>query len=140
VSGLEWVGRERRAEERLRLLGENAVCVVCGERERAALKKAGRRLIEFHHLAGEANDPELGVFLCLTHHRILTEQMRDAGVQLDDDPERVFLERLREVLVGIGLALVAIGEALLRWAQDLGAEVGRLDREAQGWRGAAFEG
>jgi hypothetical protein len=139
VSGLEWVGRERRAEERLRVVGEQAACVICGERERAALRKASRGLIEFHHLAARVNDPELGIYLCLTHHRILTEQMRDAGVRLDDD-EREFLERLRDVLVGIGLALVMIGEALLNWAHGLSGEVGRLDRCSPGWRGVAAEG
>jgi len=134
MSGLEWVGREMRAEQRARLLGENAACVVCGERDTAGLKKASRSLVEFHHLAGRANDPELGIHLCLTHHAILTERMRDAGVHLGHDEERVFLERLRETLIGNGLALIVLGEALLDRAKDLDFEITRLDRQQQGWR------
>jgi len=134
VSDLDWVGRELRAEQRARRFGEDAACVICGQRDLAALRKASCALVEYHHLAGRANDPELGIYLCLTHHAILTEQMRDAAVALGKGDERVLLERLQAILVGIGLALVMIGEALLDWAKMLGAEIGRLDRHTPGWR------
>jgi hypothetical protein len=133
VSDLHWVGREVRAEQRRRRLGEDAACVLCGQRDLAALRKASRQLVEFHHLAGRANDAELGIHLCLTHHAILTERMRDEGVRLDDSDERVFLERLQAIMVGIGLALIMIGEALLERARDLGVEIARLDRPKRGW-------
>jgi hypothetical protein len=134
VSELGWVGREVRAEQRRRLLGDGAVCVICGQRDPAGLHRASRRLVEFHHLAGRANEPELGIHLCLTHHAILTEQMRDEGVELREVDERAVLEQLQAILVGIGLALMTIGEALLEQAKGLGVEVTRLDRDTPGWR------
>lgn len=135
MSGMEWAGREAREEERLRRFGEGACCVVCGLSERRVLRKASKALIEFHHLAGQANHPTLGIFLCLNHHRILTEQMRDAGVPLGRDEERVFLERLQAFIVGVGLALVMIGNAMIDFAKQLGREISRLDHDTPGWRG-----
>jgi hypothetical protein len=130
VSGLEWVGRETREELRRRRLGDNPACVICGETDRVALRRAARKLVEFHHLAGRANDPELGIDLCLNHHAILTEQLRDHGAMLAPDGERSDLQRLGVVLTGMGLALEQQGSGLLLWATKLEHELALLERQS----------
>jgi hypothetical protein len=134
MSKIEWIGREVREELRLRGLGPNARCVICGETNRMCLTRPSAVLVEIHHLAGRANDPKLGIHLCLNHHRILTEQMRDSGVPLEHDADRGFLEKLQALLMGVGLALVMIGQALIELAKSLNQEIGRLDHDSPGWR------
>jgi hypothetical protein len=134
MSGTDWIGREVREELRLRGFGPGARCVICGLSNRKCLTRPSAGLIEFHHLAGKANDPKLGILLCLNHHRILTEQMRDAGVPLEQDDDRAFLEKLQALLIGVGMALVMIGQALIEWAKGLSREIGRLDHDSPEWR------
>jgi len=99
----------RREIHRVRLGTDQPVaCAVCGEVEPPELRgtshrRASRRLVEFHHLAGEANDPELGVFLCLTHHTMCSELMRQ-GIPLDRAPGRTVFERVEAVLRGKAIA------------------------------------
>jgi hypothetical protein len=78
-------------------------------------------VVEFHHVAGRANDPELGVFLCLTHHRKLTEQMRDEGFNLRHDEKRTELQRLEAVLRGTALFEELHAAACRRWAEIVSA-------------------
>jgi hypothetical protein len=116
VSEPHQVAAEVRRARRVRRLGsDRAACALCGETEPAVLNRASRRLIEFHHLAAWVNDPELGVFLCLTHHGLLTELMR-AGIPLDRVAERSDMERLAAVLRGTALYADLQAEAFRRWA------------------------
>src|SRR5258708_6175040 len=94
-----------RGELRRARLGEQGgrACGVCGETTVAALRRASRELVEFHHLGGESNDPDLGLFLCLTHHTVCTELMRDLGVPLSRGSQRSLLERLVAVLDGLAV-------------------------------------
>jgi hypothetical protein len=125
----------RREVRRLRLGTDRPVgCAVCGETGPALLKRASPQLVEYHHLAGEVNDSELGVFLCLTHHRWCTEVMRDRGIPLDRRQGRSLLERLEAVLRGLAVFFVLAARLLGVWADKLAALVKALDRSHPGWR------
>jgi hypothetical protein len=125
----------RREVRQLRLGGMPRSCVVCGETHAALLRPASRPLVEFHHLGGEANDPDFGVFLCLTHHAWCTEAMRDSGVPLGRAEGRSLLERLQAVLRGLSVFLELACRLLGTWADGVGALVAALDRSYPGWRG-----
>lgn len=129
-----WIGREVRDARRRRHLGGDRSCAICAEMRPAVLRRASRRVVEFHHLGGSANDPDLGVFLCLTHHALLTEQMRDSGIPLEHMHQRTDLERLEAVLRGLALFAALLAESLSRWADLLAARVRMLDRNHPGWR------
>ncbi len=125
----------RREIARIRLGTDELVgCAICGETEPALLRRASRRLIEFHHLAGEANDPDLGVFLCLTHHRWCTIRMEEAGIPLGRDERRCLLERLEAVLRGLAIFFELAAKVLRVLAEDLARLIAELDRSHQGWR------
>ena len=124
----------RREIRRLRLGNDVRACVLCGEVDHDLLRRASRRLIEFHHLAGEANDPDFGVFLCLTHHAWCTEAMRDVGVPLARAESRSFPERLVTVLQGLAIFFQLAAKLLAVWADQLAAFVGALDENYQEWR------
>jgi hypothetical protein len=124
----------RREIARLRLGTDEPVgCALCGETEPAVLRRASRRLVEFHHLPGHANDPELGVFLCRTHHDLCTELMR-LGIPLSHVEERVSLERLEAVLRGQAIFFRLAAPLLDDWADRVEALTKALDREYPGWR------
>ena len=125
----------RREIARLRLGTDEPVgCAICGETEPALLRRASRRLIEFHHLAGEANDPDLGFFLCLTHHTWCTIRMEEAGIPLGRDERRCLLERLEAVLRGLAIFFELAARVLRDLAEDLARLITELDRSHQGWR------
>ena len=124
----------RREVRRLRLGNGVTSCALCGEGDTNLLKRATRQLVEFHHLAGRANDPELGVFLCLTHHAWCTEAMRDAGVPLAHAESRSLLERLVAVLQGLAIFFQLAATLLTVWADQLAAFVGALDENYPEWR------
>jgi hypothetical protein len=125
----------RREIARLRLGTDEPVgCAICGETEPALLRRASRRLIEFHHLAGEANDPDLGVFLCLTHHSWCTIRMEEAGIPLGRGERRSLLERLEAVLRGLAIFFELAARVLGVLADDLARLIAELDRSHQGWR------
>jgi hypothetical protein len=124
----------RREIRRIRLGTDRPVsCALCGIGELAVLKRASRRLVEFHHLAGEANDADLGVFLCLTHHAVCTELMRD-GIPLDRATPRVLLERQVAILRGLAIFCSLAGPILDLLADAGSAQVEALDRTFPGWR------
>lgn len=111
----------RRARRVRRLGSDHAACGICGETEPAVLNRASRRLIEFHHLAGWVNDVDLGVFLCLTHHALLTELMR-AGIPLERVTPRSDMERLAAVLRGTALYAELQAQSFRHWAAIVEAQ------------------
>ena len=125
----------RREIRRLRLGADRPTpCAVCGEADPDLLRRASRRLVEFHHLGGEANDPDLGVFLCLTHHGWCTIRMEDAGIPLSRGERRNLLERLEAVLRGLAIFFELAARMLRVLADDLARLIAELDRSYQGWR------
>jgi hypothetical protein len=86
----------RRKALREERLGKNAFCLFCGYGCLESLTKVSRkwleskglspdwidRLLEDHHVAGEAHDPDLFVTLCLNCHREVTEGLAREGVSM----------------------------------------------------------
>jgi len=105
----------------------------CGESDPTVLVKVGRTTLDFHHIAGEAKDPELGMFLCPTCHRRRQIELERAGVNLTRRP-RNLLEVIAAVLTGVGQTLKAVGEHLLAYAEQLWAFIVALDADCPQWR------
>jgi hypothetical protein len=124
---------DARRARRQRRLGSDAVCVLCGERTPDVLIKVRRSLLEHHHLAGEANDPELTVVVCRNDHAKLTEAQRVSGVELRRASERSSLARLEAVLCGLADFFVLLAQALRGWAAEIRATIKRLDEGWPGW-------
>lgn len=124
----------RREVRRIRLGTDGRVsCALCGIDRLEVLRRASRHLVEFHHLAGDANDPDLGIFLCLTHHELCTELMRD-GIPLDHATPRVLLERLVGILRGHAIYFSLAGPIFDLVADAVAAQVNALDQTFPAWR------
>lgn len=107
------------------------VCVLCGEGRLFALHAR-----QGHHIAGRVSDPELTAVVCLNCHACQTEQHRQVGVRLRDDPmvPPTLLDRLAEMLAGAGVFLRELGDRLVEWADYLRRLVPTLDWLVPGWR------
>lgn len=110
-----------------------AACHLCGESDPEVLIKVGRTLLDFHHIAGEANDPDLGGFLCPTCHRKRQIELANAGIVLTRRP-RNLLEVIAAVLTGVGQTLKAVGEQLLFYAEQMWALIAAQDAHFPQWR------
>ena len=105
----------------------DAVCVGCGGSDSTTY------VFERHHLAGEANEPDLTAPpLCRNCHARETEKLRDLGVSMD--PPATALHRIATALAGIGSFLILLGQTLLGYAQGLRAVIEALDVHFDGWR------
>ena len=124
---------DSRRERRRRRGTAELVCAVCGERDRAAFPRRPH-IVEEHHAAGRANDAELVVSLCLTHHALATELQRDLGVELSYLPERSVLERVEAALRSLAAFFQLLAERLVAWADSLRALVVSLDGAHPDWR------
>jgi hypothetical protein len=82
-------------------------CLQCG-------RKAG---VEKHHVAGNNHDADLTAPLCKTCHARITEDLRQAGVDMRYTPGSV--ERVRRALRGTAVFLWMLAEAMWRWADSL---------------------
>jgi hypothetical protein len=92
----------RRKTLRQDRLGSNAFCLFCGYAclesltlvSRKWLEQRGvpkgwiNRLLEEHHILGEAHDPDLTVTLCLNCHREITEGLAREGVSMRPEKNR----------------------------------------------------
>jgi hypothetical protein len=122
----------RRAVRERRVAGQ--ACAVCGEVDPETLVAIGRTLLEFHHVAGEANDPDVGLWLCRNCHAISSARQRDVGVDLRRDERRHVLERLEAALRSIASFLELLAGQFYRFADDLFAVISRLDTAFPSWR------
>lgn len=128
------VGNDVRKVRRARRLGPDAVCVRCGVRDPVQLIRAGRSLLEEHHVAGYVNDPALTVVVCRNCHAELSEAQRDDALDLRFRADKMSLERLEGVLRGLAEFFALLAESLGGWADELAGTVTRLDRDFSGWR------
>jgi hypothetical protein len=134
VSEPDPIGDDVRKLRRERHLGAGAVCVLCGDANPVELRRAGRSVLEAHHLGGFANDARLTVVVCRNCHALLTEASRVSGVELSRDDARHLLERLEAVLRGQADFDELLAQRQRAWADELAAEAARLDRDLPGWR------
>jgi hypothetical protein len=115
---------------RQRRLGESPVCVACGYSKPEGMKLP---IPQDHHVAGQANDPQLIARLCFNCHAEAHELMRNAGVKLSPGPRNV-LDLLLVVLKGVASFFVLLAARLRDWAERLQGAISALDREHPGWR------
>jgi len=122
-----------RKSRRTSKVPPGTTCFLCGESDPEVLIKVGRTILDFHHLAGEANDPHIGGYLCPTCHRKRQIELANAGIVLTRRP-RNLLEVIAAVLTGVGQTLKAVGEHLLAYAEQLCAFIVALDAGWPQWR------
>ena len=76
--------------------------------------------VEDHHTSGRWHDPKLTAPVCEKHHREVHEEMRQAGVSLTFEPDRV-----KRVVMALRSAAIydrARADAMDRWAELLEQE------------------
>jgi hypothetical protein len=101
-----------RTARRLNRREQKSLCLQCGRQIE----------IENHHVAGERHDRELTAPLCLACHALVTENLRQADVDMRSAPDSV--ERVRRSLKATAVFLRMLAEALWRWAESLGGSKG----------------
>lgn len=126
------IGAAARRTRREEILGENPICLLCGEKEFWALILAPEKLLENHHVAGKAHDPDLTLTICLNCHARQHELLRVAGASMK--PANSFLERLALILRGLGVHLQILADKFVVWAQMLLDLVTDLDAKFPKWR------
>jgi hypothetical protein len=132
--GADPIANDGRAQRRKHALGPDAACALCGERTPEALSRVGRTILEEHHGAGRANDPDLTVVLCRNCHARVTEDQRRLGVDLRHDLQRTVPELIEGALLSLAAFDRARAEAAARLARRLREHESWLDRECPGWR------
>ena len=121
------VKNDRRNGRRNKRLGENAECILCPERNNAALT-----IIELHHVDGRGNDVTFTVPACLNCHRRVTEAMARNGTPLS--APRSFFDALD---AKFGAREAFFSELAKRLGDDrsrLRVVMSILDRELPEWR------
>lgn len=128
------IKNDARKALRRRKLGKSGPCVFCGRETPEAFRQIGYSVGEEHHVAGEANDPTLTVFLCRGCHDAQTELHRILDVHLRHDEIRPWLEIFVDILRAVGSFLINLGEKLVDWAERLLAFIRALDTHFPQWR------
>ena len=122
----------RRRHRRQQRLGPDARCVRCGETNPECLMPVGRSILEQHHVAGEAHEPELTIVVCRNCHALFSAAQQDDGVPLT--PQPTVLERVIAATKATGSTLRVIGEGLLRLGDRGDGVITRLDAAFPDWR------
>lgn len=121
----------RRKTLRVERLGNNAFCLFCGYACLEALTNVSRnwleargiskdwtdRLLEVHHIVGEARDPDLTLTLCLNCHREITEQLTREGVSMH--PENNLRKLIAAMLRASAVLFDFLAAAYRKWASLL---------------------
>lgn len=81
---------------------------------RAVSKDWIDRLLEEHHVLGEAHDPDLTVTLCLNCHREITEGLAREGVSMH--PERNPLKLIALMLRASAVLFENLAASYRKWA------------------------
>ena len=125
----------RRKALREERLGKDAFCLFCGYCCLESLTQVTRkwlesngippdwidRLLEDHHVVGEAHDPDLLITLCLNCHREVTEGLACEGVSMR--PEKNVVKRVALMLRAAAVLLDGLAKAFRKWANLLVSEV-----------------
>jgi hypothetical protein len=125
----------RRKALREERLGKDAFCLFCGYGCLESLTQVSRkwlestgvskdwltRLLEDHHVVGEAHDPDLLVTLCLNCHREVTEGLAREGVSMR--PEKNISKLVALILRASAVFFEALAKSYRKWATLLENEV-----------------
>jgi hypothetical protein len=131
VSDQQPIRTARRKASREDRLGSNAFCLFCGYVNLESLTQESRRwleekripkarierLLEDHHIVGEAHDPDLIVTLCLNCHREITEGLAREGVSMH--PERNVSKAVALMLRGSAVLFESLAKSYRKWASLL---------------------
>lgn len=131
MSNRDPIRSARRKVARKERLGGNAFCLFCGYaclesltavscrwlNDRGISDDRLERLLEEHHIHGQAHDPNLTVTLCLNCHREITEGLAREGVSMR--PERNSTRRIALQLRASAVLLESLGTSYRRLATDL---------------------
>jgi hypothetical protein len=118
----------RRTMLREERLGSDAFCLFCGYacleslthvsrkwlEERGIPKHRLNRLLEEHHVVGQAHDPDLTVTLCLNCHREITEGLAREGVGMY--PEGNLCKLIALVLRASAVLFESLATSYRKWA------------------------
>jgi hypothetical protein len=121
----------RRKALRKDRLGSDAFCLFCGYACLESLTQVTRewleakglskdwldRLLEEHHIVGEAHDPTLIVTLCLNCHREITEGLAREGVTMRPEKDQYKLVAL--MLRGSAVLFDSLAASFRKWANLL---------------------
>ncbi len=75
------------------------------------------RLLEEHHIVGEAHDPDLTVTLCLNCHREITEGLAREGVSMR--PEKNLRKLIARMLRASAVLFEFLATSYRKWASLL---------------------
>lgn len=128
----------RRSALRQDRLGCTTFCLFCGYACLESLTSASRkwleargisneridRLLEDHHITGEAHDPDLLVTLCLNCHRGITEGLAREGVCMRPEANLRKLTALR--LRASAVLFESLATSYREWASALENETDKL--------------
>ncbi len=121
----------RRKVLREERLGSNAFCLFCGYaclesltqvsrkwlEERGIPKDRIDRLLQEHHIVGQAHDPNLTVTLCLNCHREITEGLAREGVSMH--PEKNLRKLVALMLRASAVLFEFLATSYRKWASLL---------------------
>ena len=121
----------RREALRQDRLGSTAFCLFCGYSCMESLTRVSRkwleergiskdridRLLEEHHIVGEAHDPDLTATLCLNCHREITEGLAREGVSMR--PEANLRKLVALMLRASAVLFECLATSYRKWASLL---------------------
>ena len=121
----------RRNVARQERIGAGSFCLFCGYACLESLTRKSvkwfnehgipttliRRLLEDHHVVGDAHDPNLIVTLCLTCHREITEGLAGEGVSMR--PQRNLRKLIANVLRASAVLFESLASSYRKWASLL---------------------
>jgi hypothetical protein len=128
VSNQQPIRTARRKALREQRLGSDPFCLLCGygclesltHVTGAWLQANGfdverlNRLLEKHHIVGEAHDSELTVTLCLNCHREITEGLAREGVNMR--PEKNIHKLIALMLRASAILFESLAKSYRKWA------------------------
>jgi hypothetical protein len=128
VSDQRPIRTARRKSQREERFGSDSFCLLCGYGCLESLTRVTQqwleakgfdrgqlaRLLEKHHVAGEAHDPDLLVTLCLNCHREITEGLASEGISMR--PENDHRKLIAPMLIASAVLFESLAKSYRKWA------------------------
>jgi len=128
------IGNAMRRTRRAVLLGPDAYCLICGERNPDALCLVNRTMLDEHHIAGIENVRTLKVPVCANCHRKLHAALLNEGLDFEKPCQRIVLEVVYYLMMGMSVLFAEFAKTLQLLAKALRAFTASLDARFEGWR------